>query len=354
MNGGDGIQINTYVIEVITAAIFWYLLIQMPKRNTEIYNGDFILAGIHIMTLVSLSIYNIKLVAMMSEMFYIIYFYRLSCFFRQYVYKKERICIGIGVLFLILLYIFTTISLTIVLLITVLTFTIQEVRASTNLFIGSIFLGLLTTLGFLQTFLNYSAGDTYWVLRVLAGVYSIVCVLNIFLKIMRSTYAHSITDLQTGVYNQTKIHQIINKMWPKDQVRLFLIYVSLDNPFSSNLEDGGTEEDRVLRSTAKILKSEIEPFGYVGRQKGLEFIAVVSNCDARSLAEGIRKRITEEVVHTNKAGEVQPVSISIGICERFDGWSMERNLNYVVKAMVTAKVQGANQVVQLKEELSQH
>ncbi|PYY31002.1 Diguanylate cyclase domain-containing protein [Paenibacillus illinoisensis] len=76
---------------------------------------------------------------------------------------------------------------------------------------------------------------------------------------------------------------------------------------------------------------------------------MVSDCDAQSLAEGIRKRITEEVVHTNKAGEVQPVSI-IGICERFDGWSMERNLNYVVKAMVTAKLQGANQVVQLKEE----
>ncbi|WP_337039339.1 GGDEF domain-containing protein [Paenibacillus illinoisensis] len=351
MNGGGDILTNTYVIEVITAAVFWFALIQLPKRNTEIYNGDFIFGCIHLMTLISLSIYYFELVTVMSEICYIFYFYRLNSIFRQHIYKKEKIMIAIGSLILILFYIFTSLNLSIVLLIVVIICVREEVRASTYLLFGSIIIGLLTTISILQTTINFTAGDTYSVLRVLVGIYLIVCVLNIYLKIMRSTYNRSITDSQTGVYNRNKIHQIIENLWSNDQTRLSLMYMSLDNPISLNSEVEDTEDDKVLHSAAIILKSEIEPFGYVGRQKGLEFLAVVNDCDVQSLAESIRKRITEEVVHTTNDGVVKPVPISIGICEKFDGWSIERNIKYVVKAMGMAKLEGVNQVVQLEEEV---
>lgn len=125
-----------------------------------------------------------------------------------------------------------------------------------------------------------------------------------------------------------------------------LLLGDLDYFKTVNDRYGHAEGDRVLIEVAGLLRSSIRQEDLVGRWGGEEFLLLLPDTDlgqGRILAEKIRAAILNH--EFTCAGELCPVTISIGLTEYNGAAEVNKCLAGADKALYLAKEQGRNAVV---------
>ncbi len=126
-----------------------------------------------------------------------------------------------------------------------------------------------------------------------------------------------------------------------------LIMCDIDRFKSVNDTFGHQAGDEAIKSLAALLKSSCRPGDLVARYGGEEFVLLCADCDnaaAARRAEEIRQAL-ERIAQPQMGGKT--ISASFGVTEIQPGDSPETMLRRADRALLTAKANGRNQVVQL-------
>lgn len=126
-----------------------------------------------------------------------------------------------------------------------------------------------------------------------------------------------------------------------------LIMCDIDRFKSVNDTYGHQAGDEAIKSLAALLKSSCRPGDLVARYGGEEFVVLCADCDnaaAARRAEEIRQAL-ERIPQPQMGGK--SITASFGVTEIQPGDSPETMLRRADRALLTAKANGRNQVVQL-------
>lgn len=131
-----------------------------------------------------------------------------------------------------------------------------------------------------------------------------------------------------------------------DRLPFSVIFIDIDNFKKVNDKYGHEEGDKVLRHTAKVMKTVLREDDIYARWGGEEFVVAipqVSKNIAVRIAEKLCNAFADSYVELD--GRREQVTMSVGIVMHSD----ENNLNEMIKkadeAMYKAKRNGKNQVV---------
>src|SRR5690606_33209115 len=126
-----------------------------------------------------------------------------------------------------------------------------------------------------------------------------------------------------------------------------LIMADIDNFKKINDTFGHQAGDEAIVTFASLLKSMCRTGDLVARYGGEEFAVLCADCNnatAAARAEEMRKKLSE-TVHASLANHL--FTASFGVTELQDGDSPETMIRRADRALLQAKDQGRNQVVQL-------
>jgi diguanylate cyclase (GGDEF)-like protein len=160
--------------------------------------------------------------------------------------------------------------------------------------------------------------------------------LNRLAEVLQSTYASSITDGLTGLYNRKYFYQAV-KSCIHSKMPVSVIFSDIDNFKMLNDTQGHQTGDDTLRKVAGIMKEESEEAGLAGRYGGEEMVLLITDSSivVQDLAERIRQRVENET----------GVTVSVGFSAYTRGLSPEQLIKQADAAMYEAKHTGKNKVV---------
>ena len=133
----------------------------------------------------------------------------------------------------------------------------------------------------------------------------------------------------------------------QQQVPCSLIMCDLDHFKLVNDTYGHQAGDEAIKSLAALLKSSCRPGDLVARYGGEEFVMLCADCDnaaAARRAEQIRKSLSQ-LAQTKMGGRT--VTASFGVTEIQPGDTPETMLRRADRALLIAKSNGRNTIVQL-------
>jgi diguanylate cyclase (GGDEF)-like protein len=154
----------------------------------------------------------------------------------------------------------------------------------------------------------------------------------------------SITDDLTGLYNHRHLFKTLESelvRMKRQKTTLSLLMFDLDGFKRYNDQYGHVEGDKVLRKVGEIVKNSIRnsvDSGY--RYGGDEFVALLIGASldqTLTIAERIRSSVEQ-------AGFQDMITVSIGLVEYQDRFSLERFVKSADDAMYVAKNSGGNRV----------
>ncbi len=157
-------------------------------------------------------------------------------------------------------------------------------------------------------------------------------------------------DPLTQVANRAeynRVHAMFVVAHQERRLPCSLIITDIDHFKNVNDTYGHQAGDEVLKSFAKILKSNCRPGDLVARYGGEEFVMLCADCNnavAARCAEAIRRAV-EQVQHQALAGSC--VTASFGVTEIQAGDSPDTMVARADRALYEAKEKGRNRVVQL-------
>jgi len=166
----------------------------------------------------------------------------------------------------------------------------------------------------------------------------------------QSLHEKATKDPLTQVANRAefdRVHEMFVAAHLQQQVPCSLIICDLDHFKQVNDTYGHQAGDDVIRSMATLMKNSCRPGDLVARYGGEEFVVLCANCDTAAVterAEQIRKSISQ-LPQARMAG--RPVTASFGVTEIQPGDTAETMLRRADRALLEAKAQGRNTVVQL-------
>ena len=154
------------------------------------------------------------------------------------------------------------------------------------------------------------------------------------------------TDELTGLLNRRGLYQAIvplSYLAQRTHAPAGILMVDLDDFKSINDRHGHLAGDRVLKETARILKSQLRASDVIGRFCGEEFLLFLSALDPGSLGE-VAEKIRRALATDNPTG--MPVTVSIGgtviAFEREIEAELERGIKAADDALYEAKAAGKN------------
>ncbi len=159
-------------------------------------------------------------------------------------------------------------------------------------------------------------------------------------------------DALTGVYNRAYLDQILTREFDnatRHNRPLSLAFADLDKFKGINDQYGHQAGDRILQSTARILRGNTRETDFIARYGGEEFVVVLPATDA-TVAQVICERIVSAFQSTGHVvgSERAHVTISIG-CATHGGSTSFANAADFVKAadqaLYAAKARGRNRSV---------
>ena len=166
----------------------------------------------------------------------------------------------------------------------------------------------------------------------------------------QSLHEKATKDPLTQVANRAefdRVHAMFVMAHQQQQVPCSLLMCDLDRFKSVNDTYGHQAGDEVIKCLASLLKSSCRPGDLVARYGGEEFVLLYADCDngfAIRRAEQVRKAFGE-IPQSKMDGRV--TTVSFGVTEIQPGDTPETMLRRADRALLTAKTQGRNCVVQL-------
>lgn len=166
----------------------------------------------------------------------------------------------------------------------------------------------------------------------------------------QTLYERATKDPLTQVANRAefdRVHEMFLRAHKEHQVACSLIICDLDRFKRINDTYGHQAGDEVIQALANVLKGVCRAGDLVARYGGEEFVVLCADCDnarAVRLAEQARKTL-QEMRHPALAG--QSVTASFGVTEAQAGDTADTMLRRADRALLMAKQQGRNRVVQL-------
>lgn len=120
-------------------------------------------------------------------------------------------------------------------------------------------------------------------------------------------------DTLTGLPNRAQCNEIIlkyNNM--KSLPNLACIYMDLNNLKTTNDLYGHDAGDKLLKDFGKILKDASNPYGFVCRNGGDEFVAIFENCTQKNINDYINYLNEKTNLYNLKDSKIQ-ISFALGV-----------------------------------------
>ena len=168
-------------------------------------------------------------------------------------------------------------------------------------------------------------------------------------KELEKTKEESKEDFLTKLYNKRALDEYMNiKEAEFERYKRNFSVIMFDIDFFKKVNDtyGHDAGDAVLAAFAKILKKEARFVDIVGRFGGEEFMALLSETDAKGgsvFADKVRKKV-EKSRFMYKGNRIS-VTVSAGISERVKHSSLQNVINSADEYLYKAKQNGRNMVV---------
>lgn len=162
--------------------------------------------------------------------------------------------------------------------------------------------------------------------------------------------ARTSLDPLTQLANRAELDRLLPAFVAQHQQRgmpCSLIVCDLDHFKQINDTYGHQAGDEVIKAFAALLKSAARPGDIAARYGGEEFVLLCANCDnasAAQRAEQIRFRLAQTPQPSLRH---KPATASFGVTELQPGDTPESFFRRADRALMLAKVNGRNQVVQL-------
>jgi diguanylate cyclase (GGDEF)-like protein len=157
-------------------------------------------------------------------------------------------------------------------------------------------------------------------------------------------------DPLTQVANRAefdRVHAMFVATHQQQHVPCSLLMCDLDRFKQVNDNYGHQAGDEIIKCLASLLKSHCRPGDLVARYGGEEFVLLCADCDnaaAARRAEQVRKALSE-ISQPKMDGRA--ATVSFGVTEIQPGDTPETMLRRADRALLMAKSQGRNRVVQL-------
>ena len=166
-------------------------------------------------------------------------------------------------------------------------------------------------------------------------------------KTKNELYEKAVKDNLTGLYNRNylwgylknKIEEHKHNPYP-----LSLAIIDIDHFKKINDTYGHLVGDEALKEVAQVIKESLPPSFVVARYGGEEFIVVMPFTDldkAYEYIENVRKKIESRKFTSKNIN----ITISAGVAEYKDGWSMKDFIFEADKKVYEAKRSGRNRVI---------
>jgi len=166
----------------------------------------------------------------------------------------------------------------------------------------------------------------------------------------QSLHEKSTKDPMTQVANRAefdRVHEMFVAAHQQQQLPCSLMICDLDRFKQVNDTYGHQAGDDVIKSLATLLKASCRPGDLVARYGGEEFVVLCADCDnatATARAEGVRKALAQ--ISQRRMGG-RTTTVSFGVTEIQPGDTPETMLRRADRALLMAKANGRNTVVQL-------
>lgn len=180
---------------------------------------------------------------------------------------------------------------------------------------------------------------------------------NVYAEILK----HATLDALTGFYNRRQMEERIKQETSsakRKNTPLCAIMIDIDYFKRVNDTYGHAAGDFILKTTAKIIRSQLREYDIASRYGGEEFAILLPYTkidEAVMVAERLRKAVEEKIINIeqvntkNNTREIQ-ISISLGINEYNYEDKPEALLMHADKALYDAKESGRNKVVVYKKD----
>lgn len=178
---------------------------------------------------------------------------------------------------------------------------------------------------------------------VFLTIVAIAVALNVFNKRLELM---ATTDSLTGLSNRHVFDLSIDlalKRKARDKIRVCILMIDID--YFKNINDhlGHVTGDKVLKSLAVILQTEVRQSDVLCRWGGEEFAVLAQDCgleDGQKLAEKIRDAIAAANLAIHKNGD--PITASVGVAEVSDTDDATEIIRRADAALYAAKSMGRN------------
>lgn len=221
---------------------------------------------------------------------------------------------------------------------------------------AAILLAQLGVTAYLGHLISIDTFDKLWVLLMLVGVS--LSIQSGQLLMLLKLYRESTQDPLTGLINR----RVLMKRLATDIARnneeqrpFCILMFDLDRFKRINDNYGHLTGDRVLKTTAQILKEGLRDQDIIARFGGEEFVAVLPDVTSEAAIE-VAERIRQNCHDTRVSApndEVIQLSTSVGVTQYETGEAVEAALTRVDECLYTAKEQGRNRVVHRQSDQSQ-
>ncbi len=159
------------------------------------------------------------------------------------------------------------------------------------------------------------------------------------------------SDALSGLFNRRWLDEMLPRQMHRSQVSgkpLSLVLIDIDHFKRYNDQHGHTAGDWAIRTVATTISDNIRPGDMAARYGGEEFLLILPCCPLRAAeeaAERVRQAVEKASVEDADGELLSPVSISLGVAEMQDEFSVEEFIQAADSALYRAKGAGRNRVL---------
>lgn len=172
------------------------------------------------------------------------------------------------------------------------------------------------------------------------------------IQVLLREYEYNATiDALTGLYNRRWFDNMLRRLMQRctsGGEPLCMVMIDIDDFKRFNDVYGHLAGDRALNTVARCLLNNLRPEDMVARFGGEELIALLPGTlleEAQQIAERLRHAVaTTPIAGDGDGGELEPLTISLGIAELEPGQSPQALVGAADAALYRAKRAGRNRV----------